>query len=254
MSLKAAIIGGGNVASHFLQALTIKVVSHVFVRKIDSQEHFPKELLREDRDLSNIYVDLVIIAVSDDQILNVLETYLFQANQLIVHTAGAVNISVVLKKYRRCGVIYPLMTLSKSVKVAYQRMPILVEGSDAEVEDLVFKFAKLISQEVSFMDSARRKVMHLAAVIASNFTTALMLDVEEILDRQAADKRLLAPLMNQTIAKIFDGKVKNALTGPAIRNDVKTMEMHMRLLDDFPDIQQRYVLFSNSIQKISSEI
>jgi hypothetical protein len=36
-------------------------------------------------------------------------------------------------------------------------------------------------------------------------------------------------------------------TGPAARGDVETMRRHLKLLDEYPDLQKMYKLFSSNI-------
>ena len=113
MSLRIAIIGGGNVATHFFKSLGEPTVKKIFVRKKEKNEHLPSALLSESKDLRALDLSIIIIAVLDDQIINVLTTYHFHPDQIILHTAGSVDIDVIYQTHSKSGVIYPLMTMFK---------------------------------------------------------------------------------------------------------------------------------------------
>jgi hypothetical protein len=43
-------------------------------------------------------------------------------------------------------------------------------------------------------------------------------------------------------------------TGPAVRNDVSTIEKHLALLKDFPQLKNIYEIMSKSIIEVKREI
>ena len=194
MSLRIAIIGGGNVATHFFKSLGEPTVKKIFVRKKEENKHLPPALLSESKDLRALHLSIIIIAVLDDQIINVLTNYHFHPDQIILHTAGSVDIDVIHQMHPKSGVIYPLMTMFKEDIIDYKQMPLLIEGSSESDLLLITRLAESISNRVSYFDSEERKIVHLAAVIANNFTTSLLLDAVKILKKNHLDKHLLLPL------------------------------------------------------------
>ena len=253
MALKIAIIGGGNVATHLFKSLGEAVVKKIFVRKKEENSHLPLRLLSESKDLRALDLAIIIIAVSDDQIINVLATYHFDPVQTILHTSGSVEMDVIHNKHLKCGVLYPLMTLSKEDIIDYQQMPLLIEGSEESDLSLITQLAKSISQHVTYFDSQDRKIIHLTAVIANNFTTSLFLDVEKILKKYQLDKFLLVPLMKQTIHKVFNLDGIKSMTGPAVRRDQKIIDLQLDLLRNYPEVLDLYQFFTHRIQKIKDE-
>ena len=123
MSLRIAIIGGGNVATHFFKSLGEPIVKKIFVRKKNENKHLPLALLSESKDLRTLDLSIIIIAVLDDQIINVLTTYHFHPNQTVLHTAGSVDIDVINQRHSKSGVIYPLITMSKEDIIDYNKFP-----------------------------------------------------------------------------------------------------------------------------------
>ena len=249
MSLRIAIIGGGNVATHFFKSLGEPIVKKIFVRKKKENEHLPLAILSESKDLRTLDLSIIVIAVLDDQIINVLTTYRFHPNQIILHTAGSVDIDVINQRHSKSGVIYPLITMFKEDIIDYKQMPLLIEGSSESDLLLITQLAESISQRVAYFDSQERKIVHLAAVIANNFTTSLLLDVERILKKNHLDKHLLLPLMKQTLHKAFSlGGVKS-MTGPAVRNDQRVIDAQLDLLSHYPETLELYEFFTQRIKK-----
>ena len=249
MSLRIAIIGGGNVATHFFKSLGEPIVKKIFVRKKKENEHLPLALLSESKDLRTLDLSIIIIAVLDDQIINVLTNYHFHPNHIILHTAGSVDIDVINQRHSKSGVIYPLITMSKEDIIDYKQMPLLIEGNSESDLLLITRLAESISQRVTYFDSQERKIVHLAAVIANNFTTSLLLDVERILKKNNLDKHLLLPLMKQTLHKAFSiGGIKS-MTGPAVRNDQRVIDAQLDLLSHYPETLDLYQFFTHRIKK-----
>ena len=57
---------------------------------------------------------------------------------------------------------------------------------------------------------------------------------ESYLDENNLDFDLLKPLIKETARKIESMAPSEAQTGPAKRNDLKTIEKHLHLLEDSP--------------------
>ena len=249
MSLRIAIIGGGNVATHFFKSLGEPTVKKIFVRKKEENKHLPQALLSESKDLRALHLSIIIIAVLDDQITNVLTNYHFHPDQIILHTAGSVDIDVIHQMHPKSGVIYPVMTMFKEDIIDYKQMPLLIEGGSESDLLLITRLAESISNRVAYFDSEERKIVHLAAVIANNFTTSLLLDAVKILKKNHLDKHLLLPLMKQTIQKAFSlGGIKS-MTGPAVRNDQRVIEAQLSLLSHYPETLDLYQFFTHRIKK-----
>ena len=55
-----------------------------------------------------------------------------------------------------------------------------------------------------------------------------------------------------TANKIKENKPLKTQTGPAVRNDKKTMEAHLKLLSKEKDLQKIYAMISKSIKGITT--
>jgi hypothetical protein len=72
----------------------------------------------------------------------------------------------------------------------------------------------------------------------------------EIMRENGLDFQLLFPLIQETAKRIENSDNPMLLqTGPAVRNDVKTIRKHLDLLKNHPDLQELYQILTQSISK-----
>ena len=247
---KVAIVGAGNIAWHLSEIIA---KTEVRVSCIASRNYLHAEklaLLRESKatDLKSLCknVNLVIIAVSDDAIAEVAQQ-IPKEDYIVVHTSGSVSIDIFADKFKNFGVLYPIQSFSKSKKVDFKDVPILIEGNDTQTSILLESFAKKFSERVEIMDSKKRGSLHLSAVIVNNFVNFLAAKSYEYLESNNIDGSLLQPLMQETIARLKTHHPKDVQTGPAKRNDIKIIEKHLKQLESDPNLQSLYRLISQQI-------
>ena len=73
--------------------------------------------------------------------------------------------------------------------------------------------------------------MHLAAVFVNKFTNQLYRIAHEITESKSVDFNILKPLIKETANKIELVSPYMAQTGPAKRDDKKTIKKHLKALD-----------------------
>lgn len=246
-------IGSGNVATHL--AIAFKSMGAEIIQ-VWSHDHKNAEVLaaltksKAVRKLDDIdhTADCYLIAVKDDAIPGV-AGYLKEVRGIVVHTSGATAMNILKGTGLGYGVLYPLQTFSKTKAVDLTKVPFCVEGDTSETLDKIAAIAQLLSPLVSVVDSEQRKILHLAAVFAANFSNHLYQLSSELLAQHGLKFDLLKPLILETAEKIQRTLPKDAQTGPAVRNDQETMKKHMELLEKSPDLQQIYEMLSDSIKK-----
>lgn len=249
-----SFIGAGNVATHLANALfknkcSIKQVfsksfknANALANKVNAQ---PIESLSQ---LSN-KAELYIIAVPDDEIENVIKQFPFK-NKLVVHTSGTVNLAAFKKNnIQHFGILYPLQTLSKKIPVDFSAVPFCIEANNSSNLKVVEKIAKQLSDKVYEVNSEQRKLLHLAAVFACNFTNNMYQIAYNICQQNQLNFDILKPLIIETANKIMIQTPKEAQTGPAKRNDATTIEKHLALLDKQKKYQEIYQLITQNIQQ-----
>lgn len=251
--MKIVFIGSGNVATHL--AIAFKAMG-ADILQVWSKDNRNAEILAAltkaepinqwiDLDLN---ADCYIIAVKDDAIANV-AGHLKEVKGIVVHTSGATAMDVLAGAGNGYGVLYPLQTFSRSKSVDLKKVPLCIEGDRIETLEKISALAHLLSREVTEVSSDQRKILHLAAVLASNFTNHLYHLSSELLQQHQLKFDLLKPLILETAQKIQSAPPKDVQTGPAVRNDLDTMEKHLDLLKDAPELQGIYEILSNSIKK-----
>jgi predicted short-subunit dehydrogenase-like oxidoreductase (DUF2520 family) len=112
---------------------------------------------------------------------------------------------------------------------------------------VLYALGKSLGCKMTVMDSVQRKWLHLAAVFANNFTNHMLFQAKAILDAEGIDFNLLKPLARETIDKAFYLMPELAQTGPARRNDEKTMFLHLEKLAGNPELSDLYKRISSSI-------
>ena len=252
--MRITLIGSGNVATHLGAALKNAghQISQVWSRNLQNAAllayHLKAEPINALDHISNA-TDLIIIAVKDDAVDDI-ASFISIKNVLVVHTCGAVGINMLEKYFEKAGVFYPLQTFSKNRELNFREVPLCIESTDKNSTDLLLDVARSISNQVSIVNSAQRKVLHLAAAFACNFPNYLYAAADEILRRENLDFNLLKPLILETALKVQHISPKEAQTGPAARGDEQTMQAHLDLLQHDPDLQQLYVKLSQAIIKM----
>lgn len=249
-----AIIGSGNVATHISKALhqnghrILQVWSQTFSNAQILAQNVNAQAIHNLRDI-HASVEYIILAVNDDALLSVLDSIIVKEHQFLIHTSGTLAIDVLSAKAKKFGVLYPLQTLSKKVDIDFKNLPLCVEGSSITVKEDLLKIAMSISHTVYEVDSEQRKTLHIAAVFACNFTNYFYAVAEGLLSEKHISFEILKPLIQETANKILTIKPAEAQTGPAIRNDVKTMDAHLSALSHHPQLQNIYRLISSEIVK-----
>ena len=245
--IKIAIIGGGNVATHLVNAFSkTKEVALVqmYARNITQIEHLKhKTPITNSLDLL-VDADIYIIAVSDDAIANV-SSKIDNKNSLVLHTSGSVALNT-LKNNGRKGVFYLLQSFSKDKNVNFDEIPFCLEAENKQDLVLLESLAKSIGKKIYHINSAQRKQLHVAAVFVNNFTNHMYKIGADICEKHQIPFEILHPLIQETSAKITELTPKNAQTGPAKRNDRKTIKNHLDLLTEKQ--QEIYQLITKSIQ------
>lgn len=245
--ISVVIIGTGNVAQNLASALygvpKIHLVG-ILGRSEASVAHFEGKVNVILNWMEIPKADIYIIAVKDDAIQEVSDA--LNVDGLVVHTSGGVGLDA-LSKHERRGIFYPLQTFTSGKTIDFQTVPLCLEVSNKLDMEILETLGRIISDNVQHIDSAQRKVLHVTAVFVNNFTNYMYTIGKQICDENALDFSMLYPLIRETAAKIETLSPQAAQTGPAIRNDLKTLHGHLQLLTDEKH-RTLYKLISNAIK------
>ena len=245
------IIGTGNTAT--VLGRKFKEAGHrmvqIFGRKADAANELAATLNTEgvsEWQKLAVGADLYLLAVSDAAIDTVVREWQ-PVEHTVVHTAASVSKDI-LKNTKRYGVFYPFQSMRKEAE-HLPEIPVLIDASDDATMRLLETLAFSISTTVSKAGDDERAKLHLAAVFASNFTNHLYLLAEQYCQQQQLDFKLLLPLVRETANRLEVISPLQAQTGPAVRGDEETIQKHLRLLDNLPQLKSFYEWFTDSIQR-----
>ena len=248
--ISVVIIGAGNVATHVFKAISktdhAKVIQW-YNRNLDALKVYKNDVAITDALLELQEADLSLLAVSDDVIKSLSAKLPFE-NRLVAHTSGSVGIYDIDKKHKR-GVFYPLQTFSKEVPMDFANVPICIEALKSPDYHILKNLALALGSQTKKVNTDQRKVLHLAAVYVNNFTNQLYRIAHEITESEGAEFDILKPLILETAKKVQDISPFKAQTGPAKRNDKKTLRKHLKLLNNQPHHKAVYELLTESIQR-----
>ena len=247
--ITVTILGSGNVATHLLKAFSKSnnvTVNQLYNRNLKSILQYEPSVAITDS-LSDLKEsDIYILAVSDDAISKLSKQLPFE-NRFVVHTSGSVNIHDLDKKNHR-GVFYPLQTFSKDAELDFANVPICLEVTKKTDIKILKQLAEAIGSPHYKINPEQRQTLHLSAVFVNNFVNQIYRVAHEISETENVEFDILKPLILETAKKVQQISPYLAQTGPAIRNDKKTIKRHLELLEDdhHKDI---YKLLTKSIQK-----
>jgi predicted short-subunit dehydrogenase-like oxidoreductase (DUF2520 family) len=248
--MRIVIIGSGNVAT-VLGRLFIKnnhQVVQVMSRHVENAKILATELgcsYTNYDGVTDMSADLYLVAISDGVLFDLNKSFSL-GNKLIVHTAGSITKDVLQAISTNYGILYPYQTLRKEITDIPQ-IPLLIDGNTDEATLLIEDFAKSISTIVKRTTDEERLKLHVAGVVVSNFTNHLYAVTDEFCQKENLDFNLLFPLIKETAERIKDFSPKDVQTGPAIRNDVFTLDKHLRLLSAHPKLKYLYLKLTDSI-------
>jgi len=208
-----SIVGAGRAGTSFARALVsvghdVQVVHHDDVSIIGA-------------------TSLVILCVPDDAIASVAASIARRENRVVAHVAGSRNLDV-LAPHRRVGSLHPLTALpSGSGAERLIGATYCVAG-----DDLVREVALSLAGRVITLRDDQRTIYHAAAVVASNHLVTLMAQVRTLAESIGLSLEDYLALAEQTLRDVARLGPDDALTGPASRGDMATIDAHLAAIPE----------------------
>ena len=247
--ISVVLLGAGNVATHlykaFSEAENVSIVQW-YNRTRSSISSYVNEVDITDKLKELKEADLYILAVSDDSIAQLSQDLPFE-NRLIAHTSGSVAMHDLDKK-NEIAVFYPLQTFSKDADIDITEVPMCIEVYQKENRQLLKDLAKAIGCKPHKISTEQRQSIHLAAVFLNNFTNQLYRIGHEICESNNLEFDIMKPLILETAKKIQNMSPYKAQTGPAKRNDKKTIKRHLKQIEN-EEHKAIYELLTTSIKR-----
>jgi len=208
------VIGTGRAGTSFAQAL--RTVGHQVT------------LVHHDDLVVPPNAELVVLCVPDDQIAAVAARLEKRAERVVAHVAGSRGLDE-LGDHPRVGYMHPLAVLPDEKRGAARLLGATYSvGGDALVAELV---ASLGGRVLTLVET-QRALYHATATVAANHLVALMGHVEALATAAGLSLQDFLPLAHEALDDVEKLGVARALTGPASRGDVATIDAHLAAIPD----------------------
>jgi len=235
-TLRVRIIGAGRAGSSFAVALAAVGVS------VDGPWGRDMDVVDAGRD-----VDVVLLCVSDAAVAEVASKIEPGPDVVIAHVAGSLGLDVLAPHVRRAS-LHPVVSLPDAVTGAMRLAgAAFVIAGDTVIEELVEALAGF---PISIAEDDR-VLHHAACCVASNHLVALMGQVERIAARTGVAADTYFQLAAGSLDNVLASDAATALTGPAARGDLATIERHLAALD--PSERPAYEAMVEMARRLATE-
>jgi predicted short-subunit dehydrogenase-like oxidoreductase (DUF2520 family) len=224
--MKISIVGAGRAGASFATALSD--VGH----EVRLLHHDELERVGES--------DVVILCVPDDAIADVSQALEPRDDRVVAHVAGSRGLSEVAT-HPRAGFMHPLAMLS-TPELGARRLhgATFSVGGDEVTAELV---ASLEGRVLRLTDDQRVNY-HATASVAANHLVALMGHIEVLAASAGLALSDFVPLIEQALSDSVTMGAQRALTGPASRADMKTIDAHLAAIPESE--RSTYVALANA--------
>lgn len=253
---KVVLIGSGNLATHLGRIFTscgIRVLQ-VWSNKEETALLLARETGARPITLAaelTPMADLYIIAVPDRYVEEILPGFPFLPDHFVVHTSGSLPMDVLKEVTKYTGVFYPLQTFSKERPIDFKTVPVCIECKHKAHLRLLSGLAHKITNHVYPVSSEQRRILHLAAVFAGNFSNFMYAIAEYLLVKNDLPFEMVKPLIAETANKIKDHSPGRMQTGPAVRNDQEVIAKHLEMLEEDRQLKEIYQIITDTIVNLS---
>ena len=257
-------IGAGNVAWHLAPALENAGhhVLAVYSRQLTHARQLAT-LLYDAQPISDLNLadnpsDLFLLAVPDNALPDVCARLVLPEGATLVHTSGGLSLEALSRLMQvysdvpvKTGVFYPLQTFTRGRPLLdFEEIPLCIEADNPGTERQLVAMGQAMSTIVYLISSAERRALHVAAVLACNFSNHLMALAKDITDAEDLDFDLLKPLIRETVRKALDAPhPADVQTGPARRHDTDVISSHLTYLRPQPLVARIYELLTDNIRR-----
>ncbi len=173
--------------------------------------------------------DAVLIAVPDRLVASVAEAIEPDEHAVVLHCSGSLGLDALGLHPRRAS-LHPLATLPDPVvgSLRLRGGTFFAVSGDQVATDL----ALVLGGRPIVVAEDQRARYHAAACIASNHIVALLGQVQRVAEAAGLPLEAYLPLAKGALDDVAMLGPSAALTGPAARGDLPTLEAHRRVLDD----------------------
>src|SRR5271157_2115528 len=265
-ALTVSIVGAGNLGTAL--ALTLPgagcEVKFIATRPKSGNQRHAQGLARKlkahliELGTEPLDTDLVWIAVPDDciaQVARQLADTQDWKGRIVFHSSGALTsdeLAPLREKGARVASVHPMMTFVRGSVPNMAGVAFAVEGSMTAVRKAESIIGKL-GGSVFSIRKQHKVLYHAAGSFASPLAIALMASLERVAQaagvRKRDIKRVMLPLLLQTLRNYLYQDAASAFSGPLVRGDVATVRKHLEALQKLPEAREVYVVLAKAAVK-----
>jgi predicted short-subunit dehydrogenase-like oxidoreductase (DUF2520 family) len=191
--------------------------------------------------------DLILLCVPDDTIEAVSNELEVSENTVVAHVAGSRGLSE-LSRHPRRAFMHPLAALpTREVGAARLRGSLYSTGGDELVDEVV---TSLGGRAVHLSDE-QRVLYHATASVTANHLVALLGHARVLAELAGLSLEDFLPLAQQALEDVRTLGVDEALTGPASRADMATIDAHLAALP--ASERSTYVALANAAFELAEQ-
>ena len=216
-------------------------------RKIQAQLVAPGE--------QALTTDIVWITVPDDAIAGVARLLARSQEwkgKLVFHSSGALTsdeLSPLRAKGARVASVHPMMTFVRATVPEMAGIAFAIEG-DATTTRVARSVVADLGGRAFVIKGQSKVLYHVFGSFASPLVIALMASLEQVARaagiRQSEIKRVMEPLLSQTLRNYLNQDAASAFSGPLVRGDVATVRKHLAELRKLPEARAVYVALARA--------
>jgi len=231
--MKISIVGAGRAGTSFSTALAasghdVQLVHHDELHLISAP-------------------NVILLTVPDDFIDVIALQIPHNENQIVAHVAGSRTLNV-LGEHPRVASIHPLMALpSGDLGAARLYGATYCVAGDEGIREI----ATALNGRIITLSDEQRTLYHATAVVAANHLVALLGHVKELAEAAGLSLEDFLPLAEQSLRDVKEVGPQDALTGPASRGDMATIDAHLAALPEAE--RSTYVALANAAFELAEK-
>jgi len=201
---------------------------------------------------------LVWITVPDDYIAQVARKLAGTQDwkgRIVLHSSGALTsdeLAPLREKGARVASVHPMMTFVRGSVPEMAGVAFAVEGNPVATRAAT-EIVKRLGGHAFPIRKQNKVLYHAFGSFASPLVVALMASLEDVAQaagvRKRDVKRVMLPLLLQTLRNYLYQDAASAFSGPLVRGDVATVRRHLEELKKVPEAREVYVALAKSALK-----
>jgi predicted short-subunit dehydrogenase-like oxidoreductase (DUF2520 family) len=202
--------------------------------------------------------DLVWITVPDDSIAQVARTLASAQSwkgKIVFHSSGALTsdeLAPLRERGAKVATVHPMMTFVRGSVPNMTGVAFAVEG-DRLATRSAREVVERLGGEMFTIRKQHKILYHAFGSFASPLVIALMASLEQVAQaagvRRRDVKRVMLPLLLQTLRNYLDTEAALAFSGPLVRGDVATVRKHLEALAAVPEARHVYLALARAAVK-----